>query len=429
MNNEKIKLAVIGLGYVGLPLACLFARRYSVTGFDTNPNRVAELQGGHDSTDTFTDAEMQHSLQNGLSCTSDETQLDSCNIFIIAVPTPVTENHRVDLCPLLKATRLVGHHLRQSDIVIYESTVYPGATEEDCVPLLEQTSGLKFNEDFFIGYSPERINPGDHNHTIKKIKKITSGSTPEIADLIDNLYNSVLENGTHKAPSIRVAEAAKIIENCQRDVNIAFMNEIDHIFNAMGINTRDVIEAAGTKWNFIHLEPGLVGGHCIGVDPYYLIQKAQAAGETAALLSTARNINDTMGPYIADETIKRMSLAGLTPKNSHILILGFTFKENCNDIRNTKIIDIITELRQYTSDITVCDPYAIPQMVQQEYGVDIVSDVATVAQQQFDTILLCVRHDKFAQLPIAQMLTPNGILCDIKGFFRNMRNEKYYIEI
>ncbi|MBP5377253.1 MAG: nucleotide sugar dehydrogenase [Bacteroidaceae bacterium] len=429
MKKEDIKIAVVGLGYVGLPLACLFARKYEVVGFDINKARVAELKTGHDSTDTFSDDEMKHSLTHGLTCTDDESMLDSRNFFVVSVPTPVTSNHRVDLNPLLGATVVVGRHLKRGDIVVYESTVYPGATEEDCVPVLEQVSGLRYNEDFFIGYSPERINPGDHEHTREKIRKITSGSTPEVADFIDSVYNSVLENGTHRAPTIRVAEAAKIIENCQRDVNIAFMNEINHIFNAMNINTRDVIEAAGTKWNFIHLEPGLVGGHCIGVDPYYLIQKARESGETAALLSTARTLNDTMGTYIADLTIKHMSLAGLTPKNARILVLGFTFKENCNDIRNTKVIDIITELRRYSKNITICDPYAIPEMTKHEYGVDIVSDIKQVESKKYDTILLCVKHAEFADLPIEQMLDTNGILCDIKGFYRNKRDEKYYIEI
>ena len=428
-DRGNIKIAVVGLGYVGLPLACLFARKYDVIGFDINTHRVSELTKAHDSTDTFTDAEMQHSLETGLSVTSDATRLNSCNIIIVAVPTPVTNDRKVDLRPLLGATDIVGRNLAKGTIVIYESTVYPGATEEDCMPLLQKLSGLKYNTEFFIGYSPERINPGDHEHTIEKIRKITSGSTPEVADFIDKLYNTVLENGTHKAPAIRVAEAAKIVENCQRDVSIAFMNEMDHIFNAMGINTRDVLEAAGTKWNFIHFEPGLVGGHCIGVDPYYLIQKANTVGEPASLLSTARSLNDSMGAYMADQTLRLMKEAGINPEKSRVLILGFTFKENCNDIRNTKIIDIILQLHKTIADFTVCDPYAIQEMVKEEYGVDIVPDLAQVTSQQYDTILLCVKHQDFKSLPIEQMLKPNGILCDIKGFSRSKRNKPYYREI
>lgn len=429
IKTQERKLAIVGLGYVGLPLARLFTHKYKVIGFDINTERVKELQEGHDSTGSFTKLEMQQTLNKGLYVTSDEKLLGECNIFIIAVPTPVTSDHKVDLRNLLGATETVGRHFHKNDIVIFESTVYPGATEEECVPLLEKTSGLSYNQDFFVGYSPERVNVGDHEHTIEKIKKITSGSTPEIADFVDELYNSVLENGTHKAPTIRVAEAAKIVENCQRDVNIAFMNEVNHIFNAMGINTRDVLEAAGTKWNFIHLEPGLVGGHCIGVDPYYLIEKANTVNEKASLLSTARRLNDSMGEYIADQTIKRMADAGLNPEKSHVLVLGFTFKENCNDIRNTKVIDIVLQLRKTIDEITICDPYAIPDMVKNEYGVDIESDTEKVATEQYDAILLCVKHKEFTSLPVCKMLKPNGILCDIKGFYREKREETYYKEI
>lgn len=426
---KDIKLAVIGLGYVGLPLACLFARRYQVVGFDINKPRVKELQEGYDSTDTFTEEEMLNSLRSGLTCTSDEALLDACNVYIVSVPTPVDDRHLVDLRPLIGASEVVGRHISKGDVVVYESTVYPGATEEDCVPVIERVSGLKFNADFFVGYSPERINPGDHEHTIEKIKKVTSGSTPEIADFVDDLYNTVLENGTHKAQSIRVAEASKIVENCQRDVSIAFVNEMDHIFNAMGINTRDVLEAAGTKWNFIHLEPGLVGGHCIGVDPYYLIQKAHAYEEPATLLTAARQMNDTMGKYVADQVIKLMNQAGIAPKHSRILVLGFTFKECCNDIRNTKVIDIIRELERFTDHVEVADPYAIPSMVKKEYGVDIIPDMKDVASRQYDAILLCVKHTEFGSLPIRDMLAPGAILCDFKGFYRAMRKEAFYHEV
>ncbi|MBQ9640053.1 MAG: nucleotide sugar dehydrogenase [Bacteroidaceae bacterium] len=429
-NIQNSKIAVIGLGYVGLPLACLFARKYSVVGFDVSKSRVEELLSGHDSTDTFTDAEMQASLRGGLTCTSDEAALDTCNVYIVAVPTPVDKHHLVDLRPLIGASEVVGRHISKGDVVVYESTVYPGATEEDCLPVVERVSGLKFNVDFFAGYSPERVNPGDREHTVERIKKVTSGSTPAVADFVDRLYGSVLENGTHKAPTMRVAEACKIVENCQRDVNIAFMNEIDHIFNAMGINTRDVLEAAGTKWNFIRLEPGLVGGHCIGVDPYYLIQRAMAYRESANLLTAARRINDTMGKYIADQVVKLMNLTDIAPKSARVLVLGFTFKENCNDIRNTKVIDVVHELNQFCDTVTIADPYAIPALVKQDYGVDIVSDIAAIAGQQYDAILLCVKHREFATLPVPAMLRPGGILCDIKGFYRSaMQGEPFYHEI
>lgn len=428
MGNKKI--AVIGLGYVGLPLACLFARKYPVVGFDVNQGRVKELQSGHDSTDTFTDEEMQASLQGGLTFTCDEAALDACNVYVVAVPTPVDKHHLVDLHPLIGASEVVGRHISKGDIVVYESTVYPGATEEDCLPIVEKVSGLKYNVDFFAGYSPERVNPGDREHTVEKIRKVTSGSTPEVAAFVDRLYNSVLENGTHKASSMRVAEASKIVENCQRDVNIAFMNEMARIFNAMGINTRDVLEAAGTKWNFIRLEPGLVGGHCIGVDPYYLIQRALAYREPANLLTAARRINDTMGRYMADQVIKQMNLSDIAPKKASVLVLGFTFKENCNDIRNTKVIDVVHELDRFCGTVTVADPYAIPEMVKQEYGVDIVSDISAIAARQFDAILLCVKHKEFATLPIPAMLRPGGIVCDIKGFYSSaMRGQAFYREI
>ena len=427
---ENVKIAVIGLGYVGLPLACLFARKYPVVGFDVNMGRVKELQSGRDSTDTFTDEEMSVSLRGGLTCTGEETLLDDCNVFIVAVPTPVDKHHLVDLRALIGASEVVGRHIKKGNVVVYESTVYPGATEEDCLPVVEKVSGLKFNEDFFAGYSPERVNPGDREHTVEKIKKVTSGSTPEIAEYIDKLYNSVLENGTHKAPSMRVAEACKIVENCQRDVNIAFMNEMDRLFNAMGINTRDVMAAAATKWNFIRLEPGLVGGHCIGVDPYYLIQRALTFREPANLLSMARKINDTMGKYIADVVLKQMNLADIAPKKARVLVLGFTFKENCNDIRNTKVVDVVRELDRFCGSVTVVDPYALPLMVKEEYGVDIVSDVQQIEAEQFDAVLLCVKHKEFADLAVDKLLKPGGVLCDIKGLYREKYGkETFYHEI
>jgi UDP-N-acetyl-D-galactosamine dehydrogenase len=370
-----MKIAVIGLGYVGLPLARLFSTKYQTIGFDMNQKRVESLMGGHDTTLEVTDVLLQAALDSGFKCTSNLEDIRDCNFYVIAVPTPVDRNNRPDLTPLISASETVGKVISKGDIVVYESTVYPGVTEEECLPVVERVSGLKFNLDFFAGYSPERINPGDKEHTVEKIKKVTSGSTPEIADIVDKVYNSVLINGTHKAPSIRVAEASKIIENSQRDVNIAFMNELAKIFNAMDIDTNDVIEAASSKWNFIKLRPGLVGGHCISVDPYYLIQKAQVYGVLPRIMSSARRLNDGMGDYVANQVIKLMNKKGVLVKDSNILLLGITFKENCPDIRNTKVVDIYSTLLEYTKNISVYDPWANAEKVYEEYGIRMIDNV------------------------------------------------------
>lgn len=411
---KDIKICVVGLGYVGLPLARLFSTRFTTIGFDMNPSRVAALMAGHDLTLEVSDELLQDAIQNhGFVCTTDIEQIRDCNFYVVAVPTPVDLNNRPDLTPLIKASETVGKVISEGDIVVYESTVYPGVTEEECLPVVERVSGLKFNRDFFAGYSPERINPGDKAHTVEKIKKVTSGSTPEVADLVDNVYNAVLVNGTHKAPSIRVAEASKIIENSQRDVNIAFMNELAKIFNAMGIDTQDVIEAASSKWNFIKLKPGLVGGHCISVDPYYLIQKAQVYGVLPRIMSAARRLNDGMGAYVAEQVIKCMNKKGVLVKDANILLLGFTFKENCPDIRNTKVIDIYTSLQEYTDNITVYDPWADNAVVRHEYGIDIVSQLP--AGNQYDAVVLCVAHNQFLDLDLTQLVRPVGVIYDVKG--------------
>lgn len=411
---DTVKICVIGLGYVGLPLARLFSTKFPIVGFDKNTNRVKELISGHDSTLEVSDELLQDAIYNhNFKCTSAIEDIKDCNFYIVAVPTPVDENNRPDLRPLLKASETVGMVISKGDIVVYESTVYPGVTEEECIPVVEATSGLKFNKDFYAGYSPERINPGDKEHTVEKIKKVTSGSTPEIADIVDRIYNSVLINGTHKAPSIRVAEASKIIENSQRDVNIAFMNELAKIFNAMGIDTNEVIEAAATKWNFIKMKPGLVGGHCISVDPYYLIQKAQVYGVLPRIMSNARRLNDGMGVYVAEQVIKCMNKKGVMVKNAKILLLGVTFKENCPDIRNTKVVDIFHTLSEYSSNITVYDPWANPLDVKKEYGISIVQKCPF--SEQFDVIVLCVAHRDFLSLDFAKITKKNSIIYDVKG--------------
>ena len=405
---------MIGLGYVGLPLARLFSTKYETIGFDMNQARVNALNAGHDATLEISDELLQDAINNhGFRCTTNLDDIKSCNFYVIAVPTPVDENNRPDLKPLLGASETVGKVISKGDIVVYESTVYPGVTEEECLPVVERVSGLKFNIDFFAGYSPERINPGDKEHTVEKIKKVTSGSTPEIADIVDNVYNSVLINGTHKAPSIKVAEASKIIENSQRDVNIAFMNELAKIFNAMGIDTHDVIEAAASKWNFIKLSPGLVGGHCISVDPYYLIQKAQVYGVLPRVMSSARRLNDGMGEYVANQVIKLMNKKGVLVKDANILILGITFKENCPDIRNTKIVDIYSTLSEYTNNITIYDPWANPQEVEHEYKINIVNKLDT--SSRYDAIVLGVAHNEFLSLDIKSLLNDNGVVYDVKG--------------
>ena len=410
---KEIKIAVIGLGYVGLPLARLFSTKYRTIGYDLNAKRCEALMAGHGATLEVSDELLQDAIiHHGLLCTSDIEQIRDCNFYVVAVPTPVDINNRPDLRPLLGASETVGNVISAGDIVVYESTVYPGVTEEECLPVVERVSGLKYNIDFFAGYSPERINPGDKEHTVEKIKKVTSGSTPEIADIVDSVYNSVLINGTHKAPSIKVAEASKIIENSQRDVNIAFMNELAKIFNAMNIDTHDVIEAASTKWNFIKLSPGLVGGHCISVDPYYLIQKAQVYGVLPRIMSAARRLNDGMGAYVANQTIKCMNKKGVLVKDAKVLILGITFKENCPDLRNSKIVDIYTTLHEYTDAISVYDPWANPVTVKKEYGIDIINTVPT---EKYDAIILAVAHKQFIDLNVKNLLNPNGVIYDVKG--------------
>lgn len=408
-----MKIAVIGLGYVGLPLARLFSTKYQTIGFDMNQKRVESLMGGHDTTLEVTDVLLQAALDSGFKCTSNLEDIRDCNFYVIAVPTPVDRNNRPDLTPLISASETVGKVISKGDIVVYESTVYPGVTEEECLPVVERVSGLKFNLDFFAGYSPERINPGDKEHTVEKIKKVTSGSTPEIADIVDKVYNSVLINGTHKAPSIRVAEASKIIENSQRDVNIAFMNELAKIFNAMDIDTNDVIEAASSKWNFIKLRPGLVGGHCISVDPYYLIQKAQVYGVLPRIMSSARRLNDGMGDYVANQVIKLMNKKGVLVKDSNILLLGITFKENCPDIRNTKVVDIYSTLLEYTKNISVYDPWANVEKVYEEYGIRMIDNIN---EKKYDAIILAVGHNEFKTIDIKALGNDISVVFDVKCF-------------
>lgn len=414
---DKLKICVIGLGYVGLPLARLFSTKYQTIGFDMNQSRVNSLMLGHDSTLEVSDELLQSAIhKHGFVCTTDLDKIRQCNFYIVAVPTPVDVNNRPDLRPLWMASETVGKVISKGDIVVYESTVYPGVTEEECIPIVEKESGLRFNLDFFAGYSPERINPGDKEHTVEKITKVISGSTPEITDVIDKVYNSVLINGTHKASSIKVAEASKIIENSQRDVNIAFINELAKIFNAMGIDTNEVIEAASSKWNFIKLKPGLVGGHCISVDPYYLIQKAQVYGVFPRMMSTARRLNDGMGDYVANQVIKLMNKKGVLIKDSKILLFGITFKENCPDIRNTKIVDIYSTLREYTSNITVYDSWVDVEKVKKKYGIDVVNENIALLEGQFDTVILGVAHDEFISLDMRRFLRiDNGVVYDVKG--------------
>lgn len=411
---DNIKIAVIGLGYVGLPLARLFSTKFKTVGFDLNRARVDELMAGHDATLEVSDELLRDAISNhDFKCTADLDDIRDCNFYVVAVPTPVDSNNYPDLRPLWGASETVGKVISKGDIVVYESTVYPGVTEEECLPVVERVSGLKFNVDFYAGYSPERINPGDKEHTVEKIRKVTSGSTPEIADIVDRVYNSVLVNGTHKAPSIKVAEASKIIENSQRDVNIAFMNELAKIFNAMGIDTHDVIEAAASKWNFIKLSPGLVGGHCISVDPYYLLQKAQVYGVLPRMIFNARRLNDGMGAYVADQTIKCMNRKGAIVKDAKILILGITFKENCPDIRNTKIVDIYNTLAEYTGNITVYDPWASKERVKREYGIDIINNLTP--GERYDAVILGVAHRQFTELDVKGLVKEGGVIYDVKG--------------
>ena len=419
MNIENKKIAVIGLGYVGLPLAAAFAEKYAVVGFDINQGRVNELKSGHDHTLELADDELKAVLVeglesgNGLLPSFNAEDLAICNVFIVTVPTPTDKHNRPVLTPLVKASETVGKALKKGDIVIYESTVYPGVTEEECVPVLERVSGLKYNEDFFAGYSPERINPGDKEHTVKKILKVTSGSTPAIADEVDALYNSIIVAGTHKAPSIKVAEAAKVIENSQRDINIAFVNELAKIFNLMGIDTHDVLEAAGTKWNFLKFKPGLVGGHCIGVDPYYLAQKAEELGYHPEIILAGRRLNDGMGKYVAGEVVKLMVKKDIKVKGSKALILGFTFKEDCPDVRNTKVIDIVRELETYGIEVIIHDPWADEHEVQHEYGV---VSTKTIPAGEFQSVVLAVAHKEFKELNLPALVEGiGGVIFDVKG--------------
>lgn len=417
MNMEEIKIAVIGLGYVGLPLARLFSTKFKTIGYDLNKQRVDALMQGHDKTLEVSDELLQEAIKNGFRCTANLEEIKDSNFYVVAVPTPVDANNHPDLKPLWGASETVGKVISKGDIVVYESTVYPGVTEEECLPVVEKTSGLKFNKDFFAGYSPERINPGDKQHTVEKIKKVTSGSTPEVADIVDKVYNTVLVNGTHKAPSIRVAEASKIIENSQRDVNIAFVNELAKIFNAMGIDTHDVIDAASSKWNFIKLSPGLVGGHCISVDPYYLIQKAQVYGVLPRVMSNARRLNDGMGDYVANQMIKLMNKKGVLVKDAKILLLGITFKENCPDIRNTKVVDIYHTLREYTNNITVYDQWADADRVKGAYGIEIANNGLEKYKGKYDAVMLCVAHNEFKTCNMRDFLADNdkGVVYDVKG--------------
>ena len=413
------RIAVIGLGYVGLPLAVEFAKKYPVVGFDINKSRVNEVMKGKDQTLEIDDRDLKKVLTEtagakGLYCSDTITDIASCNYFIVTVPTPTDKHNNPDLRPIYKASEAVGSVLKKGDIVIYESTVYPGVTEEECAPILEKTSGLKFNVDFFCGYSPERINPGDKLHTVSKIQKITSGSTPEVAKKVDDLYRTIIEAGTHLAPSIKVAEAAKVIENSQRDINIAFVNELAKIFNLLGIDTTAVLEAAGTKWNFLKFKPGLVGGHCIGVDPYYLAQKAKEAGYHPEIILAGRRLNDSMGAYVASETVKLMIKKEIPIKNSSILILGFTFKENCTDVRNTRVIDIVRELESYQANVTICDPWADPDRVKNEYGL-VTTDILSDGSVKYDAVILAVAHNEFNKLKIRELVNKNAVIYDVKG--------------
>ena len=415
---DKVKIGIIGLGYVGLPLARLFATKFQVVGFDINEKRINELMSGVDSTLEVDNETLKAVLvskssdSKGLFCTDKIDEIKNCNYYVITVPTPVDKNNRPILTPLIKASETVGAVLKKGDIVIYESTVYPGATEEDCIPVLEQVSGLKFNTDFYAGYSPERINPGDKEHTVDKILKVTSGSTPEVGIKVNNLYKSVILAGTHQAPTIKVAEASKVIENSQRDINIAFVNELSKIFNLLNINTQDVLEAAGTKWNFLPFKPGLVGGHCIGVDPYYLAQKAQEFGYNPEIILAGRRINDGMGKYVASEVIKCMIKKKIFINESEILILGITFKENCPDVRNTKVVDVVNALKEYGVNITIYDPWANEEEVMKEYGLKISK---YLPKNKYDAIVLTVAHHEFKDFKYFNVLNKKSVIYDVKN--------------
>jgi len=417
---ENTKIAIVGLGYVGLPLARLFATKYPVIGFDIDQTRIKELQSGTDSTLEVDDDTLKSVLvegpemATGLFCTDKLENIADCNYYIVTVPTPVDSTNRPILTPLYKASETVGKVLKKGDVVVYESTVYPGVTEDECIPVLEKISGLKFNVDFFAGYSPERINPGDKEHTVEKILKVTSGSTVEIGKRIDDLYRSVITAGTYLATSIKVAEAAKVIENSQRDINIAFVNELAKIFNLMDIDTHAVLEAAGTKWNFLPFKPGLVGGHCIGVDPYYLALKAQECGYHPEIILAGRRMNDSMGKYVASEVVKLMVQNDLKVKGSHTLVLGITFKENCPDVRNTKAVDVISNLQSYGTNVTIYDPWASPEEVKDEYGLNTTKELPN-SNQKFGAIVLTVAHNEFLGLDYRDFLSDDGILYDVKG--------------
>lgn len=412
----KKNIAIIGLGYVGLPLAVEFAKKYNVVGFDINPNRVEELNNGHDSTLEVSDKNLKAVLnpkenQIGLKLSCDVKDIANCNVYIVTVPTPVDINKRPVLTPLIKASETIGGILTKDDIVIYESTVYPGVTEDECVPVLEKTSGLKFNQDFYCGYSPERINPGDKQHTVANILKVTSGSTKEIGEIVNNLYASIITAGTHLAPTIKVAEAAKVIENAQRDINIAFVNELAKIFNKLDIDTHSVLEAAATKWNFLPFKPGLVGGHCIGVDPFYLAQKAQEVGYHPEIILAGRRLNDSMGEFVATEVLKLMVTKNIAVKNAKVLMLGITFKENCPDIRNTKAIDVYTALTNFNMNVDVYDPWASKEEVINEYGIDTIENPTG----KYDAIVHVVAHEKFKTLDIAKLKNDTAVVYDVKG--------------
>lgn len=413
MND--IKIAVIGLGYVGLPLARLFSTKYVTVGFDMNQIRVDALMAGHDATLEVSDELLQDALANGFTCTSDLEAIRDCNFYIVAVPTPVDKNHCPDLAPLYGASTTIGKVISKGDIVVYESTVYPGVTEEECIPVVEKVSGMKFNVDFFAGYSPERINPGDKEHTVEKIKKVTSGSTPETGEIVDNVYASVIIAGTHLASTIKIAEASKVIENSQRDINIAFVNELSKIFNLMDIDTNAVLEAAGTKWNFLPFRPGLVGGHCIGVDPYYLAQKAQEYGYHPEIILAGRRMNDGMGEYVASQVVKCMIRKDIKVNGSKALVLGITFKENCPDVRNTKAVDVIKALNSYGILVDIYDPWAKPEEVLREYGFSTTQEFSDVTSQSYDAVVLTVSHAEFLQQDICSLVKKGGVVYDVKG--------------
>ncbi|MBM3455440.1 MAG: nucleotide sugar dehydrogenase [Bacteroidetes bacterium] len=419
MKLENSKIGIIGLGYVGLPLAVAFAEKYQVVGFDINQNRVDALLNGVDSTLEIESDQLQSILrtslvsEKGLFPTTNSTDLAHCNIYIVTVPTPTDKHNRPVLTPMIKASETIAMFLEKGDIVIYESTVYPGVTEDEMVPVLERVSSLKYNEDFYCGYSPERINPGDKEHTVTKILKVTSGSTPEIADFIDCIYKSIITAGTHKASSIKVAEAAKVIENSQRDINIAFVNELSKIFNLMNIDTNEVLEAAGTKWNFLKFKPGLVGGHCIGVDPYYLAQKAQEVGYHPEIILAGRRLNDSMGKHVATEVVKLMMRKDLKVVDSKVLILGFTFKENCPDVRNTRVIDIYNELKSFDVQVDIYDPWVNVDEVKYEYGIEVLTQISEGSQ--YSAVVLAVAHEKFRGLSIRNLVGDSGVIYDVKG--------------